>query len=177
MAIFPSLAPIRGNSAATSRVRSLTCLSGRTGLSFSSVCSPGKGWVRFCAWSESAPSQIAAAIQRMKSDGLVNLPCRITILSSGRRENAGGFVLGYPFHLVLFDRPLTVFPHNLVVVARATQIPFIVATADLDFVLIYPSDFLNVKNQSIPNSSIPLFCQRNSLNGWFMPLETLHKIT
>src|SRR5262249_22675294 len=81
MAIFPSLAPILGNSAATSRVSSLTCLSGRAGLSFSSVCSPGKGWVRFCARSESAPSQIAAAIQRMKRDGLVNLLYRMTILS------------------------------------------------------------------------------------------------
>src|SRR5262245_37580257 len=118
MAIFPSPAPIRGNSAATSRVRSLTCLSGRAGLSFSSVCSPGKGRVRFCARSESAPSQIAAAIQRMNRDSLVNLLCRMTILSSGGREKAGGVVLGYPFHCVLFDRPLTVFPHNLVLVAR-----------------------------------------------------------
>src|SRR5687767_921827 len=73
MTIFPSLAPIGGNFAATSRVRSPIRLPGGEGLSFSSVCSAGKGLACFRACGESATSQTAAAIQRIKKEGLANL--------------------------------------------------------------------------------------------------------
>src|SRR5262245_56408320 len=86
MAIFCPFASVCGNFAATLLVSSLTCLSGRCGLSFSSACSPGNLFlpeVCFCACSESAPSQTAVAIQRAMSDVLMNRRYRIMILSLG----------------------------------------------------------------------------------------------
>src|SRR5262249_4479331 len=85
-AIFRPFAPACGNFAATPLVRSLICLSGRCGLSFSSACSPGNLFlpeVCFCACRESAPNQTATAIQRAMSEVLMNRRYRIMILPLG----------------------------------------------------------------------------------------------
>src|SRR6266542_1134676 len=86
MAIFRPFTPVWGNFSATLLVRSLTCLSGRCGSSFSSACSPGNLFlpeVCFCAWSESAPNQTPTAIHRAMNDVLMNRRYRIKILPHG----------------------------------------------------------------------------------------------